>query len=138
MTNKGHTNSQELKIQGLLDRYLKFRSSAVNSDTHLDEDSLNAFVEGRLSQHELSPVIKHLIDCSFCLNVTAELAKLELAFADEFQTVSTVAPEPTKVSDVLKGLLSRIFGTQDDAVFAHHETKETEDDKKDTDDKKEV
>jgi hypothetical protein len=137
MTNKGQTNSEELKIQGLLDRYLKYRSSTVNSDTHLDEDSLNAFVEGRLSQRESSPVIKHLIDCSFCLNVTAELAKLELAFADEFQTVSTTAAtEPTKVSDVLKGLLSRIFGTPDDAVFAHHETKETSEDKKEEEDGK--
>lgn len=138
MTTRGQTNSEELKIQGLLDRYLKFRSSTVSSDAHLDEDSLNAFVEGRLSQRESSPVIKHLIDCSFCLNVTAELAKLELAFADEFQTVSTTAYEPTKVSDVLKGLLSRIFGTQDGAVFAHHETKEAQQDKKEDDDKKDV
>ncbi len=140
MINKGQTNSEELKIQGLLDRYLKFRTSTVNSDAHLDEDSLAAFVEGRLSQRESSPVIKHLIDCSFCLNVTAELAKLELAFADEFQTVSAVAApaEPTKVSDVLKGLLSRIFGTQDGAVFAHHETEEDKDDEKDKDDKKEA
>jgi hypothetical protein len=138
MKNKGQTNSEELKIQGLLDRYLKFRSLTVTSDAHLNEDSLNAFVEGRLSQRESSPLIKHLIDCSFCLNVTAELVKLELDFADEFQTISVAASEPAKVSDVLKGLLSRIFGPQDDAVFAHQETKETPEDQKETDDKKEV
>ena len=135
MKNKGQTNSEELKIQGLLDRYLKFRSSTVNSEAHLDEDSLNAFVEGNLSQRELSPIIKHLIDCSFCLNVTAELTKLEFAFADESSIVSAPAAEPTKVSDVLKGLLSRIFGTQDDAVFAHHELKEEQKTEKEEDKK---
>jgi hypothetical protein len=133
MTNKGQTNSEELKIQGLLDRYLHFRSSKViAAETHLDEDSLNAFVEGKLTQRELSPVIKHLIDCTFCLNVTAELSRLELAFADENNLISSAAaaaPEPSRISDVLQGLLSRIFGTQDNAVFAHHETEEEEEEK---------
>lgn len=124
MINQGQTVSEELQIQGLLDRYLKARSSTVHSESHLDEDSLNAFVEGNLSQRELSPVIKHLVECSFCLNVTAELAKLEMAFADEELPVFAPAPEPTKAADVLKGLLSRIFGTQDNAVFAHQENKE--------------
>jgi hypothetical protein len=130
MINQGQVNSEELKIQGLLDRYLKFRSTTVNSEAHLDEDSLSAFVEGKLSQRELSPVIKHLIDCSFCLNVTAELTRLELAFADEELPVSVLAPEPTKVADVLKGLLSRIFGMQDNAVMAHQEIKEEQETKK--------
>ena len=122
--NREQPSSEELKIQGLLDRYLKFRSSTVNSEAHLDEDSLNAFIEGKLSQRELSPVIKHLIDCSFCLNVTAELTKLESAFADENVEVPASVAEPTKVSDVLKGLLSRIFERQDNAVFAHQEDEE--------------
>ena len=128
MINQGQINSEEIRIQGLVDRYLKFRSSAATSQTHLDEDSLNAFVEGRLGEREISPVIKHLIDCSFCLNVTAELTKLEMAFAEEELPVSAPASEPAKVSDVLKGLLARIFGTQEGgaAVFAHEETKEEE------------
>lgn len=131
MNNNEQTSSEELRIQGLLDRYLRFRSTAANSAPHLDEDSLNAFVEGRLSRLEASPVIKHLIDCSFCLNVTAELVKLEFAFADEATTdFASPAAEPTKVSDVLNGLLARIFGSGGDAVFAHQENDETETDEK--------
>jgi len=137
MINKGQTNSEEIKIQGLLDRYLRFRSSTTNSESHLDEDSLNAFVEGKLSRRESTPILKHLIDCSFCLNVTAELAKLEYTFASEDTPAFVSAPEPTKVSDVLKGLLTRIFGSEGGEVFAHHETEETEETEKEDDDRKE-
>lgn len=135
MINQGQINSEEIKIQGLLDRYLKFRATTSGSESHLDEDSLNAFVEGKLSRRELSPVIKHLIDCSFCLNVTAELTKLEYAFADEELPVSIPSTEPAKVADVLKGLLNRIFGTQDNAVFAHEETKENQEGEKEESEK---
>jgi hypothetical protein len=138
MINKGQTNTDELRIQGLLDRYLRFRSSATVTEGHLDEDSLSSFVEGRLSKREATPILKHLIDCSFCLNVTVELARLELAFNEEMPMVTAAvsAKEPAKVSDVLKNLLSSIFGTQDGAVFAHHESEEkTEEDAKE--DKKE-
>ena len=125
MINQGQINSEELRIQGLLDRYLKFRSAA-GSETHLDDDSLSAFVEGRLGERELSPVIKHLIECSFCLNVTAELTKLEMAFAEEKLPVVAPVSEPVKVADVLKGVLSRIFGTHESgaSVFAHEEKEE--------------
>ena len=42
--------------------------------------------------------------------------------------------EPSRVSGVLSGLLSRIFGTSDGAVFAHNEEKDEEADKqKDSD-----
>ena len=51
MENMGKRNSEELQIQGLLDRYLN-RQAAANGlstqENHLDEDSLTAFVEGNL------------------------------------------------------------------------------------------
>jgi hypothetical protein len=124
MENKG---KEAIRIQGLLDRYLN-RQSAVNGlstqENHLDEDSLTAFVEGNLNQHEAKPIVSHLVDCSFCRHVTAELVRLDFAFADE-QIHSIVAEsQPSRVSEVLNGLLSRIFGTGDSTVFAHHETDE--------------
>jgi hypothetical protein len=127
MNNKEQIKSEELRIQGLLDRYLRFRSSTANPSAHLDEDSLSAFVEGRLTRNESSTILRHLVDCSFCLHVTSELAKLEMAFSEESLTDSVPAAEPTRISDVLNGLLSRIFGTQNDAaVFAHEEKPEDE------------
>ncbi|MGI8467478.1 MAG: hypothetical protein ACR2N3_03415 [Pyrinomonadaceae bacterium] len=118
----GKTNLEISKIQKLLARYLQSCSSTADSKSHLDEDSLSAFVEGRLSQPESSFILKHLTSCSFCLHIAAELAKFEYEFADEKIPVAvSPADKPEKISDVLNGLLSKFFGASDGAVFAHQE-----------------
>jgi hypothetical protein len=128
MENKGLNNSQNIQIQGLLDSFLRLKSSNNNSElsrnSHLDEDSLTAFVEGNLNRRESEPIVRHLVDCSFCRHVTTELVKLDYAFdgAEEVRPQTVKANEPAKISEVLSGLLSRIFGTSDGAVFAHHES----------------
>ena len=132
MTNKGQTITQEIKIQGLIDRYLHFRSANTgfsNQENHLDEDSLTAFVEGRLGERESPSIIKHLIECSFCLHVTGDLAKLNAVFAEEEAVIPMATKEPMRVSEVLNGLLSRFFGTSDNAVFAHQEDEEDKSEK---------
>jgi hypothetical protein len=130
MGNTGNLHPQEVKIQGLIGRYLKAKkanNNLTNDGRHLDEDSLTAFVEGNLSERESLPLVNHLVDCSFCLHITAELVRLDLAFASEDVHVAAVQSEqPSKISEVLNGLLSRIFGTNDGVVFAHEE-KEKED-----------
>lgn len=135
MINKGPANSEESKIQGLIGSYLQFRSAnaVINADKrHLDEDLLTAFVEGGLTERESKPVLSHLVDCSFCRHVTAELVKLDFAFADEAATVPVAQNEPSSVSDVLNNLLSRIFGASPDsaAVLAHQEPEPEDADEK--------
>ncbi|HYY59629.1 MAG TPA: zf-HC2 domain-containing protein, partial [Pyrinomonadaceae bacterium] len=49
----------------------------VLMDAHLDEDALNAFVEGRLGETEARPVVKHLVACSYCRHATSQLVRLE-------------------------------------------------------------
>lgn len=128
MENKGMINPQDIQIQGVLDRYLRSRVSDDNlawQEWHLDEDSLAAFAEGKLSERELQPVVSHLVDCSFCRQVTTQLVRLDLAFAEEeIKAVVAGKQQPSKISEVLESLLSRIFGTNDGAVFAHEEKKE--------------
>ncbi len=121
-------NPQELQIQGLLDRYLASRNSMTEAGTaHIDEDSLSAFVEGTLNARESENVTSHLVDCGFCRHASAELIRLELAFAeDEVPSSISSSSEPTKMSEVLGRLFSKIFGTADGAVFAHEEKKEDE------------
>ncbi|MEJ7847432.1 MAG: hypothetical protein WKF92_04995 [Pyrinomonadaceae bacterium] len=124
----GKLNSEDLKMQGLIDGYLKARPSGMNpasEGSHLDEDSLAAFVDGNLNEREARPVIGHLIDCSFCRHITADLVRLDLAFAEN-EVISPIPEnhQPARVSEVLSGLLSRIFGTSDGAVFAHQEEDE--------------
>ena len=126
MENTGQMDSEQLKMQGLVDRYLRVRPPAEIPESapgfHLDDDSLSAFAEGNLSEREARPIVGHLVNCSFCRHITTELVRLDLAFAEN-EAVNPVAEnrEPSRVSEVLSGLLSRIFGTSDDAVFAHHE-----------------
>jgi hypothetical protein len=136
MNNKGTTNAEEIKIQGLLDNYLRLNKKNSNSGSkqHLDDDMLTAFVEGNLSQREQKPIISHLVDCSFCRNITSELVKLDFAFAENDVTVSNLDTQPTKVSEVLSGIFSRLFGTSDGAVFAHQESEKDEEEDKEKED----
>lgn len=136
MENKGYMTPQEAAMENLVSQYLKVRSASdMNGSAkgpHLDHDSLAAFTEGALSEREAKPLVSHLVDCSFCLHVTAELVRLDMAFA-EAPAAARIAEtaEPSKVSEVLSGLLSKIFGTNDGAVFAHNEEDEDKKDSKD-------
>jgi len=138
MENKGYMTPQESAIKDLVGKYLLVRSEAdfnrSANGPHLDQDSLAAFTEGNLSEREAKPLVSHLVDCSFCRHVTAELVRLDMAFA-ETPAAAPIAEgtEPSRVSEVLSGLLSRIFGTTDDAVFAHEEKDEDEEKKTDKD-----
>ena len=138
MKNEWLTSPQDIQIQGLLDRYMRSEVSSENSTDqarHLDEDLLAAFVEGNLGERETKPIVNHLVECSFCRHVTAELVRLDLAFAEEDVKFVVSENQPSRISEVLSGLLSRIFGTNADAVFAHQEKEEKEE--KDTDEDKE-
>lgn len=128
MKNRWLTNPQDVRAQGLFDRYMRSRipgeDSAALQTKHLDDDSLTAFIEGNLGERETAPVVGHLVECSFCRHVTAELIKLDLAFAEEELQIVVAENQPSRISEVLSGLLSRIFGANDGAVFAHEEKEE--------------
>ena len=133
MAHNKQSDSEDVKIQGLLEQYLRLKISTndlTGEDQHLDEDYLTAFVEGNLKQRETQPVVKHLVNCSFCRHKTAELVKLDLAFENEELKITVDENQPSKVSEVLSGLLSRIFGNSEEAVFAHQEKEENSENQK--------
>ncbi|HLM59380.1 MAG TPA: hypothetical protein VK308_01125 [Pyrinomonadaceae bacterium] len=139
MENKKLISPQDIQIQGVLDRYLRSRNSREDlalQDRHLDEDSLAAFTEGNLSEREAQPIVSHLVDCSFCRHVTAELIRLDSAFADEEVPVAVTENQPSKISEVLSNLFSRIFGANEGAVFAHQEKEEESEKAEDVEDNK--
>ena len=123
MENETKLNPQELQIQALIGRYLVSRNPGNTAATgHIDDDSLSAFVEGTLNVRESDSIVSHLVDCGFCRHTTAELVRLDLAFAEEkIPARADTAGEPSKISEVLSGIFSKIFGTTDGAVFAHEE-----------------
>ena len=135
MENDIKLNPQELQIQGLLGRYLATRNTtSPAANGHIDEDSLSAFVEGTLNTRESDSIVSHLVDCGFCRHETAELIRLDLAFAEEeTSAITDTSVQPARISEVLSGLFSKIFGSTEGAVFAHEEkkddaTEETKDD----------
>ena len=139
MNNTGARNTDETGIQSLLDQYLTSRnilkSSAGEISLHLDEDSLASFAEGTLSKRESVPVVSHLVNCGFCRHKTAELVllDLELSATEERTVQAATTTEPSAISRVLNDVLSKIFGTTDQAVFAH--TEEEKDDPAEGDDR---
>ena len=121
----GKTNLRDSKIKLLLEHYLQSRLSSTNSEAaeHLDEDTFAAFVEGNLTEATAQPIVNHLVNCGFCLRVSAELVKLNDALADDANLESAASNPPSKVSEVLNNLLSRIFGDgNENVVFAHQES----------------
>jgi hypothetical protein len=137
MPNTQQNDSQNTMIQGILARYLELHASELPpaSSTHLDEDTLNAFTEGRVSERESTPIIFHLTECAFCRHRTVELVRLADYFEaqDEPAIVTQGSAEPVSVSSVLSGILSRIFGSSEAAVFAHEEKKEGDESTSETD-----
>lgn len=137
MKNKWLTDPQDVRIQGLLDRFMRSRIPGENlaaQADHLDDDSLTAFIEGNLGERETKPIISHLVRCSFCRHVTAELIKLDFAFAKEEVQITANENQPSRISEVLSNLLSRIFGANNGAgaVFAHQEKEENAEESEDS------
>jgi len=138
MSNIEKMNPQETNIQGILAEYLTSRKLSNARTGHLDQDTLAAFTEGNLTELEARPAVSHLVDCSYCRHITAELVRLDLEFAEEPAPVRSQEAQPAKISEVLSGLLSKMFGTSENAVFAHEDKdkddqkdEETKDEKKD-------
>lgn len=106
-------------MRQMIDRRLKTRVPAESPfEAHLDEDSISAFVEGRLEEAESSPVISHLVACSFCRHTTAQLIRLESQF--DSLGDAPVAEGPGRVRLFLESLAARVTPSfEEDAVFAY-------------------
>lgn len=130
-------NNQNTLIQGMLDNFLKNESANTfqqQNGEHIDIDALSAFVEASLSQNEAKPIMSHLVNCSFCRHISAELIRLDMEFAEtEAPAIATdVSTASNTISQAFSSILSKIFGHSEGSVFAHNEKndQENEDDEK--------
>ncbi len=109
------------------------------AETHLDEDALSAFTEGRLSETESAPVVRHLVACSFCRHITAQLVRLDSEVGETHAPQTPMPEEPGRIRRLLDSLAGRVFPSPDDeAVFAYHapaEDFEKDEDKESGEDK---
>jgi hypothetical protein len=115
-------NAETETIRRLIDRRLKTRLSAevvsAHFDNHLDDDSMAAFVEGRLEGNESSSLISHLVQCSSCRYTTAQLVRLESQVDRESE--ATPDESPGRMRSFIENLAARITPSfEEDAVFAY-------------------
>jgi hypothetical protein len=89
---------------------------------HLDEDALSAFVEGRLSHLESAPLVRHLVGCASCRNITAQLIRLDTELSGIEMEAQRPAEERGRIRALLADLAARVLPSAegDDVVFAYH------------------
>lgn len=93
----------------------------IAPDEHLDDDLLSAFTEGRLNENETAPVLGHLVACSFCRHITAQLVRLDSKVGETKDSLPTTQEDPGRMRRLLDDLGSRVFVPSDDeVVFAYH------------------
>lgn len=97
------------------------QAAAYLAGAHLDEDALSAFVEGRLSDAESTPIISHLVNCNSCRRFTAELVRLESETSHgEASAPPLPVAEPNRILARLKDLAARVLPASSEEVFAYH------------------
>jgi hypothetical protein len=112
------------RVRRMVHQHLQGRASlaaASPAGTHLDEDALSAFVEGRLSSLESAPLVRHLVGCGSCRNITAQLIRLDTELSGIESEAVPPAEEPGRIRRLLADLASRVLpSSEDDVVFAYH------------------
>src|SRR6266436_2237576 len=103
---------------------LKTYAEVEALDAHPDEDTICAFVEGRLEEAGSSQMVSHLIACGSCRHTTAQLTRLDSQINAEND--SPLREEgPGRVRLLLEGLASRMIpSSEEDVVFAYQNTSE--------------
>jgi len=125
---------EALKQKAVIGRLLKQRfgehamvdASSICSTPHLDDDSLSAFVEGRLGERELPPILMHLIECGGCRQSSAELLRLSTEIESEIAPAVVAQREPGRFKKFLDDLVARVLAKDESSVFAYHAPGEEE------------
>jgi len=103
---------------------LKTYAEVLTLDAHPDEDTLCAFVEGRLEEPGSSQMVSLLIACGSCRHTTAQLSRLDSQISAEND--SPLQDEGLgRVRLLLEGLASRVIpSSEEDVVFAYQNPSE--------------
>jgi hypothetical protein len=116
----------EEAIRYLIGRRLKSAKEVETMDAHPNEDTLCAFVEGRLEQAGSSQMVSHLITCGPCRHITAQLTRLECDPSPE-SDLSSLDDAPNRLQLLLNKLASRVIpDSEEDAVFAYQDPSESD------------
>ena len=123
---KGNKESDD--VRRMVHQHLAGRGSLASTESdaiagaHLDEDALSVFVEGRLSESEAAPLIRHLVACASCRHITAQLIRLDTELsAMDAPALAPQTEEPGRIRRLLADLAARVLpSSEGDVVFAYH------------------
>jgi Putative zinc-finger len=120
------SNKESDRLRRMVHQHMGRRASlapaSAAAGAHLDEDALSVFVEGRLSEREAAPLIRHLVACASCRHITAQLIRLDTELsASEAPAPAPSAEEPGRIRRLLSDLAARVLpSSEEDVVFAYH------------------
>jgi hypothetical protein len=126
----GDLKKQTEAIREMIDYRLKSmsaESAALPAESHLDEDTISAFVEGRLAASESRPVLSHLTACRSCRQASAQLLRLENeVLGNQIDEDAGISEEgPGRLQAFLNSLKS-LGSSTDEVVFAYQNPEEEE------------
>ena len=98
--------------------------SRVPAGSHVDEDTIAAFVEGRLADTECTPVLSHLAACGLCRRTSAQFVQLENQVDAGIPT--TADEEPGRLEALLSRLRSGVPMPNEEVVFAYENPDENQ------------
>lgn len=109
-------------IQFMIHQRLQTNAEVEALAGHPDEDTLCAFIEGHLEENAASEMVSHLIACSSCRRITAQVTRFDAApDIDEDPVLESEESEPGRFRQMLENLASKVFpSTGEDVVFAYH------------------
>ncbi|MGZ5435295.1 MAG: zf-HC2 domain-containing protein [Pyrinomonadaceae bacterium] len=104
--------------------------SNLPAGSHVDEDLIAAFVEGRLTDNECKPVLSHLAACGLCRRTSAQFVQLENQI--DADIVTPADEEPGRLEALLSRLRSAVPVANEEVVFAYENPKEDAEGEKNT------
>ena len=119
-------NKETETIRELIDQRLKAVSaselSAAPAGPHIDEDTIAAFVEGRLADDECQPVLAHLAACGSCRRASAQIVQLENQI--EVESAAETPEETGRLEALLSRFGSLVPSAGEEVVFAYQNPEE--------------
>jgi len=97
--------------------------SQAPAGVHIDEDTIAAFVEGRLNDTECKPVLSHLAACGLCRRASAQFVQLENQIDDD---VPATEEEPGRLEALLARLRDAVPAGSEEVVFAYENPSEVQ------------
>ena len=117
------------RMREIVAQRLKFVAASELSNLpagpHVDEDSIAAFVEGRLTDSECKPVLSHLAACGLCRRTSAQFVQLENQIDDDVSPATE--EEPGRLEALLSRLRSAVPSVNEEAVFAYEDSSDKQD-----------